>query len=111
MTCIHAGALSGLSVILNLFTLGLHVPGACPVRPSLSKPMKKGLGFPCCLPTFHIFISCSKKKRKEKKREALKKKSVHYHVVIMARTNPSTKAKPTRLETAQDPLAWLTSHH
>lgn len=106
MTCIHAGTLSGLSVILNLFTLGLHGLGPCPVRPSLSKPMKKRLGFPWTLlsPDLpHIYFLL-----KEKKRKALKKKSVHYHVVIMARTNPSTKAKPTRLETVQGPLAWLT---
>lgn len=59
-------------------------------------------------PSIYLFLA---QKKKKKKRKALKKKSVHYHVVIMAGTNPSTKAKPTRLETARDPLAWLTSHH
>lgn len=66
MTCIHPGALSGLSVILNLFTLGLHVPGACPVRPSLSKPMK-GLGLPWTLLSPHLpYIYFLLKKRKER---------------------------------------------
>ena len=93
MTCIHAGALSGLGVILNLFTLGLQGLGPCPVRPSLSKPMK-GLGFPWALLSPHLphiyFLL------KEKKRKALKKKSVHYHVVIIGQDQPLHQGKSSQ---------------